>query len=93
MFKENNLEITKPVIANKFCQSLSPSLYRGSTISPKAACIQERMSYLAIINHFAPISDMNECNLGVSPCSFGCDNKQGGFSCRCPHGYHPIGGG
>ena len=44
MFMENNLDITKPVIANKLCQSLSPSLYRGSTISPKAACIQERMS-------------------------------------------------
>ena len=31
-YMKRNLDMTKPVIKNKFCQSLGPSLYPGSTV-------------------------------------------------------------
>jgi len=43
--------------------------------------------------------DINECLGGgvfgttSSPCSYACENNQGGFSCRCPKGYYPVQGG
>lgn len=37
--------------------------------------------------------DVNECRFQSSPCSYGCNNKFGGFSCGCPRSFYGIGGG
>ncbi|XP_048583421.1 fibrillin-1 isoform X2 [Nematostella vectensis] len=37
--------------------------------------------------------DINECSMGINPCSYGCNNNNGGFSCACPSGFYPIGDG
>ncbi len=31
--------------------------------------------------------DIDECSLGISNCSHGCNNTDGGFICTCEDGY------
>jgi len=75
-----------------------------SMCGQQSSCVNEIGSYRCTCgNGFkygaGGCEDINECSGGgvfgttSSPCSYACENNQGGFACRCPKGYYPVQGG
>lgn len=63
--------------------------YGGCTVdvgdNPVCFC---RTGYSSVQkDNFTLCNDIQECWMGVSGCSHGCENTWGGFTCTCPQGY------